>query len=246
YGLRKKVIALDTPTRWNSTYKLLYDAIAYRDVLTDMYNESRVTDGQFITNDHWSLAKIVHDVLETFDNATHIFSYVYEPNIHMVILECIKIICTIKQTSLANLSAAVKRLLDNMKVSNSKRILERLCEDYGAVIQPQPVGSSMGASRFGILGPLLHDAIAYCDVLTDMYNESRATDGQFITNDHWSLAKIVHDVLETFDNATHIFSYVYEPNIHMVILECIKIICTIKQTSLANPSAAVKRLLDNM
>ncbi|KAL2903983.1 putative AC transposase [Bienertia sinuspersici] len=96
YGLRKKVIALDTPTRWNSIYKLLHDAIAYHDVLTDMYSESRATDGQFITNDHWSLAKIVHGVLETFDNATHIFSYVYEPNIHAVILECIKIICTIK------------------------------------------------------------------------------------------------------------------------------------------------------
>ncbi|KAL2903487.1 putative AC9 transposase [Bienertia sinuspersici] len=116
YGLRKKVIALDTPTRWNSTYKLLHDAIAYHDVLTDMYNESWATNGQFITNDHWSLAKIVHDVLETFDNATHIFSYVYEPNIHMEILECIKIICTIKKTSLANPGAAVKRLLDNMKV----------------------------------------------------------------------------------------------------------------------------------
>ncbi|KAL2937407.1 putative AC transposase, partial [Bienertia sinuspersici] len=84
YGLREKVIALNTPTRWNSTYKLLHDAIAYRDLLTDMYNESQATDGQFITNDHWSLAKIIHDVLETFDNATHIFSYVYEPNIHMV------------------------------------------------------------------------------------------------------------------------------------------------------------------
>ncbi|KAL2898285.1 putative AC transposase [Bienertia sinuspersici] len=120
YGLRKKVIALDTPTRWNSTYKLLHDAIAYRDVLTNMYNESRGMDGQFITNDHWSLAKIVHNVLETFDNATHIFSYVYKSNIHMVILECIKDICTIKQTSLANLGAVIKRLLDNMKVSNSK------------------------------------------------------------------------------------------------------------------------------
>ncbi|KAL2934696.1 putative AC transposase, partial [Bienertia sinuspersici] len=164
-----------TPTRWNSTYKLLHDAIAYRDVLTDMCNESRATDGQFITNDHWSLAKIVHD-----------------PNIHIVILECIKIICTIKQTSLANPGAAVKRLLDNIKVkwcvyftefppiytiaaildpgvklevltnlltfyyqqldvqsdvpyyvNNCKRILEKLCEDYGAVIQPQPVGSSI-------------------------------------------------------------------------------------------------------
>ncbi|KAL2935457.1 putative AC9 transposase [Bienertia sinuspersici] len=62
-----------------------------------------------------------------------------------------------------------------------------------------------------------------------MYNESWATDGQFITNDHWSLAKIIHD-----------------PNLHTVILQCIKIICTIKLTSLANPDPSVKRLLDNM
>ncbi|KAL2904105.1 putative AC transposase [Bienertia sinuspersici] len=51
YGLRKKVIALYTPIRWNSTYKLLHDAIVYRDVLTDMYNEFQASDGQFITND---------------------------------------------------------------------------------------------------------------------------------------------------------------------------------------------------
>ncbi|KAL2897105.1 Zinc finger BED domain-containing protein RICESLEEPER 2 [Bienertia sinuspersici] len=134
YGLRKKVIALDTPTRWNSTYKLLHDAIAYRDVLTDMYNESRATDGQFITNDHWSLAKIVHDVLETFDNATHIFSYVkwcaYFTEFPPIY--------------------AIAAILDP-----GVKLEERLCEDYGAVIQPQPVGSSMGASRFGILGPVL-------------------------------------------------------------------------------------------
>ncbi|KAL2939021.1 putative AC9 transposase, partial [Bienertia sinuspersici] len=121
-----------------------------------------------------------------------------------MIIECIKIICNIKQTSLANPGPSVKRLLDNMKVkwcayftefppiisiaaildlgvklegltnlltfyyqqldvnfdvpyyvNKCKRILERLCEDYGAVIQPQPVGSSMGAFRFGILGPVL-------------------------------------------------------------------------------------------
>ncbi|KAL2933813.1 Zinc finger BED domain-containing protein DAYSLEEPER [Bienertia sinuspersici] len=122
----------------------------------------------------------------------------------MVIFECIKIICTIKQTSLANPGPSVKRLLDSMKVkwcayftefppiyaiaaildpgvklegltnllsfyyqqldvnfdvpyyvNKCKHILERLCEDYAAVIQPQLVGSSMGASRFGILGPVL-------------------------------------------------------------------------------------------
>ncbi|KAL2906266.1 putative AC transposase, partial [Bienertia sinuspersici] len=115
YGLRKKkVISLDTPTKWNSTYKLLHDAIAYRDVLTDMYNEYRA-DGCSITNDHWSLAKIIHDVLEAFDNATNIFSYVYESNIHMVILECLKIIHSIRQTSLDNPDPSVKSVLDIMK-----------------------------------------------------------------------------------------------------------------------------------
>ncbi|KAL2921172.1 Ribosomal RNA large subunit methyltransferase K/L, partial [Bienertia sinuspersici] len=161
-----------TPTRWNSTYKLLHDAIAYRDVLTDMYNESRATDGQFITNDHWSLAKIVHDVLETFDNATHIFSYVYEPNIHTVkwcayftefppIYAIAAILDPgVKLEGLTNLLTFYYQQLDVQfdvpyYVNNCKRILERLCEEYGAVIQPQPVGSSMGASRFGILGPVL-------------------------------------------------------------------------------------------
>ncbi|KAL2905394.1 putative AC transposase [Bienertia sinuspersici] len=122
YVLRKKVISLDTPIRWNSTYKLLYNAIAYRDVLTDMYNESR-TDVQFITNDHWSLAMIIHDVLETFDQATKIFSYVYEPNINMVILECIKIIHSIKETSEANPDPSVKNVLDSMK-KNGMLILQ--------------------------------------------------------------------------------------------------------------------------
>ncbi|KAL2896859.1 putative AC transposase [Bienertia sinuspersici] len=74
------------PTRWKLTYKLLYDVIAFSDVLIDVYNGSQ-TDGQFITNDHWSLSMIIHDILETFDNATHIFSYVYAPNIYKVILE---------------------------------------------------------------------------------------------------------------------------------------------------------------
>ncbi|KAL2931917.1 Transposable element Hobo transposase, partial [Bienertia sinuspersici] len=159
-----------TPTRWNSTYKLLHNAIVYRDILTDIYNESR-TNGRFIINDHWSLAKIIHDVLETFDNATHIFSYVYEPNIHMVMLECIKIIQSIKQPSQANPAPFDKNVLDNMMekwyayftefppiyvtaaiLNPGVKLQERLCEDYEVVIQPNPVGSSKGKSRFGFLG----------------------------------------------------------------------------------------------
>ncbi|KAL2901602.1 GTPase Der [Bienertia sinuspersici] len=58
---------------------------------------------------------IIHDVLQFFHNTTQIFSYVYEPNIHMVILECIKIINFIRKTSKANLGAHVKNVLGNMK-----------------------------------------------------------------------------------------------------------------------------------
>ncbi|KAL2937000.1 Type-2 restriction enzyme BsuMI component YdjA [Bienertia sinuspersici] len=142
--------------------KLLHDAIVYHDVLTDIYNESR-TDGRFITNDHWSLAMIIHDVLQTFDN----------PNIHMVILKCIKIIHSIRQTSEANPDASVKNVLDNMKgkwhtyfnefphiygivvIIDLGVKVEDYVNFYGAVIQPEPVNSSKGKSRFGFLGPVL-------------------------------------------------------------------------------------------
>ncbi|KAL2938942.1 Arginine--tRNA ligase [Bienertia sinuspersici] len=137
-------------------------------------------DGRFITNDHWSLAKIIHDVLETFDNATLISSYVFEPNIHMVnLLDNMKVkwcayfnefppiyaIAAILDpgVKLEGLTNLLNFYYDQLGVSfdvpyyvnKCKIILERLCEDYGAVIQPQPVGSSMGISRFGILGPIL-------------------------------------------------------------------------------------------
>ncbi|KAL2905482.1 Endoribonuclease YbeY [Bienertia sinuspersici] len=59
-------------------------------------------------------------------------------------------------------------------------------------------------------------------------------------------AKIIHDVLETSDRATNVFSYVYKPNIHMVIVECIKIVHSIKETSEANPDPSVKNVLDSM
>ncbi|KAL2904034.1 putative AC transposase [Bienertia sinuspersici] len=95
---------------------------------------------------------INHNVLQAFDNATHIFSY---------------------QNSKANPSAPTKNVLDTIKVKwhsyfnefphiygivvildPGVKINERLCELYGAVIQPEPVGSSSRCkSRFGFLGP---------------------------------------------------------------------------------------------
>ncbi|KAL2944339.1 putative AC9 transposase, partial [Bienertia sinuspersici] len=87
----------------------------------------------------------------------------------MVILECIKIICTITQTTQANPDPSVKDIRDNMKVKwcayfNEFPPIYAIAailypgvklQDYGAVIQPQPVGSSMDTSRFGFVGPVL-------------------------------------------------------------------------------------------
>ncbi|KAL2924957.1 putative AC transposase, partial [Bienertia sinuspersici] len=111
-GLRKKVWSLDNPTCWNSTYKLLNDAIKYRDVLTELYNENHSDPNELITNDHWILATVIRDVLATFDNATNVFSYVYEPNIHQVILECIKIVNSISE---ASYKSSISNILDRMK-----------------------------------------------------------------------------------------------------------------------------------
>ncbi|KAL2942301.1 putative AC transposase [Bienertia sinuspersici] len=157
YGLRKKVIALDTPTRWNSTYKLLHDAIAYRDVLTDIYNESRATDGQFITNDHWSLAKIVHDKTSLANPGAAVKRLLDNMKVkwcaYFTEFPPIYAIATIldpgvKLEGLTNLLTFYYQQLDVQfdvpyYVNNCKHILERLCEDYGAVIQPQLIGSSM-------------------------------------------------------------------------------------------------------
>ncbi|KAL2927688.1 Zinc finger BED domain-containing protein RICESLEEPER 3, partial [Bienertia sinuspersici] len=126
-----------------------------------------------------SLAKIIHDVLETFDHATNTFSYVYEPNIHMVVFECIKVMkdkryayfiefppiyCIaaildpgVKLQGLTNLLTYYYDQLGTIYdvpnyVNKCKLILERLCQDYGPAIQQEPVGSSKGKSRFGFLG----------------------------------------------------------------------------------------------
>ena len=60
--------------------------MAYRLVITQLYTEctdSRVSDGT------WELAISVQKILEAYVHATKIFSYVYEPNAHLVINKCI-------------------------------------------------------------------------------------------------------------------------------------------------------------
>ena len=58
---------------------------------------------------------VVLDVLSTFDHATNVFSYVYEPNIHLVILETIKIVHSISEASKSGKIATISNILERMK-----------------------------------------------------------------------------------------------------------------------------------
>ncbi|KAL2938456.1 putative AC transposase, partial [Bienertia sinuspersici] len=60
--------SLDTPTWWNSTYKLLNDAIRYHDVMIKLYNESRSDSNSSIIYEHWAFAMVIRDFVATFDN----------------------------------------------------------------------------------------------------------------------------------------------------------------------------------
>lgn len=111
-GLKKRQWSIDTPTRWNSTFNLLNDAIKYRDILTQLYNETRVDPTELLTESQWTNASFVRDVLNAFDSATHIFSYIYEPNIHLVVIECVKVVHTIEEHMKID---ELRPVLDSMK-----------------------------------------------------------------------------------------------------------------------------------
>ncbi|KAL2931322.1 putative AC9 transposase, partial [Bienertia sinuspersici] len=78
----------------------------YRHVLTNLHNESRLDPHLLINNEHWSLAMGIHYVLASFNS----------PNIHMVILECMKITNSINQVDEGNPSNTVCNVLSSMKV----------------------------------------------------------------------------------------------------------------------------------
>ena len=98
FNLPKKW-AIDCPTRWESTYKLLKETIKYKVVITELYNSDprNQNDDVLITETQWELATSVRDILECYAHATNLFSYVYEPNVHHVIIECVSIVTTLRE-----------------------------------------------------------------------------------------------------------------------------------------------------
>ena len=50
-----------------------------------------------------------------------------------------------------------------------------------------------------------------------------------ITDIQWELASSIRDILDCFAHATKVFSYVYEPNVHHVIIECVNNVTTLRE-----------------
>jgi hAT family protein/uncharacterized protein DUF4413 len=113
YELRKVYWVLDTPTRWGSTHDLLKKAIAYRPVITQLYSE--FTDSHIsISDDTWDLAIGVQKLLEAYVHATKIFSYVYQPNVHLVISECVTVFYHLHSYSYEDTNIFLKPILEEM------------------------------------------------------------------------------------------------------------------------------------
>lgn len=74
---RPKQFPKDVCTRWNSTYKMIYDSIAYKDLLSGFATQN--IEGSNIFGDVWTQARDVVEVFKVFYDATRTFSHVYMP-----------------------------------------------------------------------------------------------------------------------------------------------------------------------
>uniref|UniRef100_A0ACD6AK87 Uncharacterized protein n=1 Tax=Avena sativa TaxID=4498 RepID=A0ACD6AK87_AVESA len=68
---RKKGFKLDVPTRWNSTYTMIQEALEFKTALTSYADIQKI---QGPTVEQWSLAERVCNFLKNFADATKVFS----------------------------------------------------------------------------------------------------------------------------------------------------------------------------
>ncbi|CAM0947760.1 unnamed protein product [Alopecurus aequalis] len=80
----KKSLKLDVPTRWNSTYAMLAEALKFKAALTSYVDVQNI---QGPTNEDWKMAEIVCNFLKNFDDATKVFSIVKSPTAHRYLEE---------------------------------------------------------------------------------------------------------------------------------------------------------------
>jgi hypothetical protein len=79
-----KGLILDCPTRWNSTFEMINQALEYKNALSRYANDTRM---QVSDLDEWKNAELVARFLETFLVAIKIFSTARRPTSHRYIKE---------------------------------------------------------------------------------------------------------------------------------------------------------------
>ena len=85
----------DVPTRWNSTYFLLTQSFAYKDLLCNFFSQH----DQHITlyPTQWEICERILSILKVFNDTINIFSGIYYPKSNLFIVECLNIIGTLHE-----------------------------------------------------------------------------------------------------------------------------------------------------
>ena len=83
-GVHPKKFLKDVSTRWNSTYKMIYELYEYRELLSTFANQH--IDNAPLFSEIWINARDVMEVLKVFNDATYTFSLVYVPTSHIFLL----------------------------------------------------------------------------------------------------------------------------------------------------------------
>lgn len=113
-----KKLALDCPTRWNSTYKMLEVAILYEDV----FNRLALRRNGYTclpTSSQWKFAKDICEKLKLFNSITEVFSGTKYPTAN----EYFPKICEIKEAILEWIESSdelIKKMAENMLVKFDK------------------------------------------------------------------------------------------------------------------------------
>jgi len=133
----------DTPTRWDSTYYMLKKAIRYKRVIVALYSsrDSNVPlDNQF-NEWMWTVAGHCCNLLKSYKDATKVFSYVYDPNVHFVIMKCVQIMDKLVETEkeLTSLNTMLVAMKDKWR-----KYFTKFPYIYGMAVILDPTAKKIG------------------------------------------------------------------------------------------------------
>ncbi|XP_057797898.1 zinc finger BED domain-containing protein RICESLEEPER 2-like [Salvia miltiorrhiza] len=90
-GIPVKMLIIDCPTRWNSTYEMLLEAYRVKDAFP-IFAQREPSYNYCLSLDDWMKVKDVLDILEVFYEATHVISGVDYPtsNVYLAVIWTVK------------------------------------------------------------------------------------------------------------------------------------------------------------